>query len=129
MSYFVLKALAKAGEYDLIFELITSQDEHSWGNMIAEGATTCFEAWGKDQKWNTSLCHAWASAPIPVLIEDIIGLKPDKPGWQEISFSPQIPEGIDKLSLKVLVKSGEIKVEYEEGNFNLKVPEGVKINS
>ena len=31
--------------------------------MIKEGATTTFEAWGKDQKWNTSLFHPWATAP------------------------------------------------------------------
>jgi hypothetical protein len=71
-SYFVLKALAKVGAYDELYELITNKTEHSWYNMIKEGATSTFEAWGKDQKWNTSLCHPWASAPIPVLVEDII---------------------------------------------------------
>ncbi|MDF2671636.1 MAG: alpha-L-rhamnosidase, partial [Paenibacillus sp.] len=48
MSYFVLKALAEAGEYEFIYELITSDDIHSWGNMLKEGATTCFEVWSKD---------------------------------------------------------------------------------
>ena len=80
--------------------------------MLKEGATTCFEAWGKDQKWNTSLCHPWASAPIPVLIEDIIGLKPAVPGWKEIKFTPKIPESIKELDLKIKVKSGEIRVKH-----------------
>ena len=91
MAYFVLKALAKAGEHEFVYDLINSDSPNSWGNMVKEGATTCFEAWGKDQKWNTSLCHPWASAPIPVLIEDIIGLCPAKPGWTEIRFEPHIP--------------------------------------
>jgi hypothetical protein len=68
-AYFVLKALAKADEYEFIYELLTSKDERSWGNMIKEGATACFEAWGKEQKWNTSLCHPWASSPIIILTE------------------------------------------------------------
>ena len=69
VSYFVLYGLLNLGKKELAYELITNRSEHSWYNMIREGATTAFEAWGKDQKWNTSLCHAWASAPIPVLME------------------------------------------------------------
>ena len=77
MAYFLLKALAKAGRYEDVYKLITSQDENSWYNMVREGGTTCFEAWGKDKKWNTSLCHPWASAPVSVLFEDILGLSLD----------------------------------------------------
>ncbi len=72
MAYFLLKALCRAGKYDKAYSLIVSTDESSWYNMIREGGTTCFEAWGKDRKWNTSLCHPWASAPISVLAEDIL---------------------------------------------------------
>ena len=32
-------------------------DEGAWLRMLAEGATTTFEGWGKDTKWNTSLFH------------------------------------------------------------------------
>ncbi len=63
-SFFVLEACAALGEYELEYELITSRDEHSWHHMLTEGATMLFEAWGKEQKWNTSLCHPWASAPV-----------------------------------------------------------------
>ena len=55
MAYFALAALKRAGEYRLCEELAC--DENAWLNMIIEGATTTFEAWGKDQKWNTSLFH------------------------------------------------------------------------
>lgn len=69
VSYFVLFALLRMGREEAAYELIINQTEHSWYNMLKEGATTAYEAWGKEQKWNTSLCHAWASAPIPVLME------------------------------------------------------------
>ena len=71
MAYFVLKALCRIGRYEDAYQLIINKSEHSWLNMVREGATTCFEAWGKDQKANTSLCHPWACAPISVLAEDI----------------------------------------------------------
>ncbi|MDB5085838.1 MAG: alpha-L-rhamnosidase [Bacilli bacterium] len=127
MSYFVLKAFAAAGEHDFIYELISSDDLHSWGNMVKEGATTCFEAWSKELKLNTSLCHAWASAPIPVLIEEIFGLTPLKPGWNEIRFAPHIPKSLDFVSLEFEVKTGKVKLEFRNGDLSLTVPQGVKV--
>lgn len=69
VAYFVLYGLIRMGKKEQAYELIVNKSEHSWYNMLKEGATTAYEAWGKDQKWNTSLCHAWAAAPIPVLME------------------------------------------------------------
>jgi alpha-L-rhamnosidase len=126
-SYFVLKALARVGEHALVYELMSSEEEHSWGNMLKEGATTCFEAWGKDQKWNTSLCHPWASAPVPLLIEEIIGLKPSKPGWKEISFSPKIPVQWERFTLQVLVPSGWIRLAYDHGQWFENFPQHVQV--
>lgn len=70
MSYFYLKALCRAGKQKDALKAITSDSENSWLNMINEGATTCFEAWGKDKKWNTSLFHPWSTAPILILFEE-----------------------------------------------------------
>ncbi len=69
MAYFALAALVKHGERELAEELAT--DENCWLNMISEGATTTFEAWGKDQKRNTSLFHPWATAPLIVFAKNI----------------------------------------------------------
>lgn len=69
-SYFVLKSLTMHGEKEKAMELMLNKSEHSWYNMIKEGATSSFEAWGKAQKSNSSLCHPWASSPIIILCED-----------------------------------------------------------
>ncbi|SHI02490.1 family 78 glycoside hydrolase catalytic domain [Clostridium grantii] len=123
MSYFVLKALAKAEAYDEIFKLI----ENLWGTMIEEGATTCFEVWGKNQKWNTSLCHPWASAPIPIIVEDIIGIKPASPGWEKIRFVPHIPDTLDYFSFNIKVKTGLIHIEKNNGVIEFKGPTGIEV--
>lgn len=68
-SYFALAALKKNGEEEKAVTLAT--DKNAWLNMIAEGGTATFEAWGKEQKWNTSLFHPWAVAPIIVFSEMI----------------------------------------------------------
>ncbi len=76
-SFFVLKALCRAGRELDAYSLIISEGECSWYNMVREGGTSCFEAWGKDKKKNTSLCHPWASAPISVLIENVLPRHPE----------------------------------------------------
>ncbi len=77
MSYFLMRGLCRLGYYEAVYDLITSTGENSWYNMIQDGATTCMEAWGKDKKDNTSFCHPWSSAPITVLIEDLLSVSYD----------------------------------------------------
>lgn len=36
--------------------------EGTWKRMLREGATSTFEGWGKDCKWNTSLFHLTMSS-------------------------------------------------------------------
>lgn len=128
MAYFVLRGLAANGAHDLVWELITGSDEHSWSTMVGEGASSCFEAWGKDQKWNTSLCHPWASSPVPVLVEDLLGLTPAEPGWTRIAFRPRLPAGIAHLRLELTVPSGRLIVEHRAGTTTLTAPPGVVID-
>lgn len=116
MSYFVLKALAKEGQHNTVFKLI----ESLWSTMVNEGATTCYEAWGKDQKFNTSLCHPWASAPISILVEDILGLTPKKPGWEEVSFDPHIPDDLDFLKVQVPIRTGFVVIEKNQEGISFK---------
>ena len=68
-AYFALAALKRVGEYQLCHELAT--DDGAWLNMIADEATMTLEAWGKDQKWNTSFCHPWAVAPLIIFADKI----------------------------------------------------------
>ena len=122
MAYFVLKALCRMNLYSDAYKLLTDTTEHSWYNMIREGATTCFEAWGKDQKWNTSLCHPWASAPISVLIEDILGISPKIPGFIETDVRPHIPRDVEKLEMRVPLPTGKhIEFEWERGFYNYRI--------
>jgi len=51
----VLWGLVKNNRFDLIKQMFL--DNGVWKRMLDEGATTTFEGWGKDTKWNTSLFH------------------------------------------------------------------------
>ena len=115
LSYFVLRVFAERGQYDTVYELLVNEGEHGWVNMLREGATTCFEAWGKDQKWNTSLCHPWASAPVPILIEEIAGVHIDAAEKDGYYWTLHIPEKIREFRLCVPVKGKKIIVEKKMG--------------
>lgn len=101
MSYFVLKALAGAGRYQDVYHLLVNESRHGWMNMIREGATTCWEVWGKDQKWNTSLCHPWASAPVIIIIEELAGIIPDPDAEEGYRIETHLPEELTEFFLKV----------------------------
>ena len=115
LSYYMLKALARAGRYEDIYQLIVNQSEHGWINMLRENATTCFEAWGKEQKWNTSLCHPWATAPISVIIEEMAGIKPEPEAPQGFFWNPHIPENIKTFELKVPFGKKQLLIRKREG--------------
>lgn len=59
--------LKKTGRNELLKSLIC--DEKAWLNMLDEGATTTFEAFSKDGKWNTSLCHTMFAFPVLFMTE------------------------------------------------------------
>ena len=107
-SYFVLKALTKYGRYEQAYRLIISEGERTWMNMVHEGATSCFEAWGKEQKWNTSLCHPWASTPVIMLVEDFAGVKYEN---GEIRMNPQNIGGLSGI-LNLYHKGENIKINF-----------------
>ncbi len=103
-SYFVLKALCAAGEHAFVLQLLTGED--SWGNMVREGATTCFEAWGKEQKWNTSLCHPWASSPVIILVEEFAGIRFSD---GVAAIQPCLPEGLEGFQLQMRFLGRDMK--------------------
>jgi hypothetical protein len=113
-GYYVLQALAKAGETDTALEFISTY----WGAMLDLGATTFWEdfdlAWmenaaridelvpaGKKDVhggygaycyigFRHSLCHGWASGPTAWLSEHVLGVSPLEPGFKRVRVVPQL---------------------------------------
>jgi hypothetical protein len=104
-SYFVIEGLFRIGEAEAALELLRGEDEHSWVNMLRSGATTCMEAWGPEQKWNTSWCHPWSSSPIYFYLRRILGIDLGTRGKQCIRFSPYLPKDMDFAALDQYTES------------------------
>jgi hypothetical protein len=113
-GFYVLQALAKAGETDTALEFISTY----WGAMLDLGATTFWEDFDLDWIKNAaridelvpdgkkdvhggygaycyigfrhSLCHGWASGPTAWLSENVLGVTPLEPGFKRVRIVPQL---------------------------------------
>ena len=113
-GYYMLKAMAKAGNYKGAMDIISEY----WGAMLDLGATTFWEdfnmEWvpnaaridelvpeGKTDVHKTygdfcykgyrhSFCHGWASGPTSWLSEYVLGVKILKPGCKEVLIEPHL---------------------------------------
>lgn len=109
MAYFLLKGLCRAGDRSLAFDLITGKGRNSWYTMLQNGATAVTEAWDAGYKSNNSLCHAWASAPLVILVEEFLGVCVDLPRGG-VSVNPDIPAGMGATEAVVPTPRGPVKV-------------------
>ena len=132
-AYFVIEGLFRAGFAEEAIDLLRGSDEHSWVNMLRAGATTCMEAWGPDQKWNTSWCHPWSSSPIYFYVERLMGIRSKEPGMTKFVISPRVSDDIDFIELSFPTPSGFIELKYEKrksGKYvEFKAPEGVTVEA
>ncbi len=114
MSFYILTALARAAGCAEALGLLRSY----YGGMLQMGATTFWEdfntAWMERacpidripaegerdihgdfgaycyEKFRHSLCHGWASGPVPFLMETVLGISFAVPGGQEITLCPDL---------------------------------------
>lgn len=113
-GFYVLQALAKAGDTDTALDFIRSY----WGAMLDFGATTFWEDFNLEWTNNAaridelvpagkkdlhgdfgaycylgfrhSLCHGWASGPTAFLSQTVLGVKPLEPGFKRVRIAPQL---------------------------------------
>lgn len=113
-GYYMLKAMAKAGDYQGAMNNIRTY----WGAMLNLGATTFWEDFNMDwvpnsapidelvpagkndihgdfgaycyKKFRHSLCHGWASGPTPWLTEYVLGVQIIEPGCKVIKIEPHL---------------------------------------
>ena len=98
---YVLDAMARMNQREGALKWIREY----WGGMIAEDATSFWEAydpsWPKQDPhvdlqadnttgYQTSLAHGWSSAPGYWLTEQVLGIKPTAPGFSKVTIRPDL---------------------------------------
>ena len=128
IASYVIEACFRAGAPELGYALLTNDDKNSWKEMIRMGATTCLEVWSPDQKGNMSWCHPWATSPVYLIAEHVLGLTPGTPGWKTVNFAPPTIGELPAMTLTVPHPLGSMTVSYDPvSGYELTVPEGVVV--
>ena len=124
----VLKALDRAGRFDLALRLIRDR----WGKrMLAKGATSTFEEWYRNGSRRSgefdgvlrSSSHAWSACPAEFLISNLMGLDILEPGCRRVRLNPKRTDFDYRAAFAA--PQGPIAVEYADGEVKISLPDGV----
>jgi alpha-L-rhamnosidase len=117
--YFLFQALEKAG----LYRLTESLWEH-WKAAEELHLTT----WPEDFDRQRSDCHAWGALPLYDFTRCMLGVRPLRPGWEEILIQP-VCTYITKISGCVATGKGPVHIDIlnEDGHIHIRgdVPSGV----
>jgi len=120
-SHIVHAAYAMTGKIENILEAIRKQ----WLPMVRKNGTV-WEHWQDTPV--TSLCHAFSSTPLYDLPTYVVGIRPTKPGFTELTVSPMLGD-LQWASATVPTPRGEVTARWErrrenELDLSLFVPSG-----
>jgi len=134
-NYYVISAMAKMGHRKEALDWIRTY----WGGMIAEGATSFWEAYDPDwykedfhsslqsdnrSGYFVSLAHGWSSGPTAWLMEEVLGIHATGAGFSEVSIRPELL-GLEFARGAEPTPNGLLKVEAKGRAITLDLPEGV----
>lgn len=111
-SQYLMEGLYNAGKGNYALELLTSESDRSWYNMIRVGATMTMEAWDLKYKPNADWNHAWGAVPANIIPRGLWGITPATPGFGRANIKPQMGD-LKKSSIKTPTIKGPITAQYE----------------
>ncbi len=115
MTVYLFQALYKMGAEDFALDLITSETDRSWMNMIKAGTTVTMEAWDIKYKRNLTWNHAWSAVPAYTISRNICGIEPLEPSFRKISIKPR-PADLERAEIKHPTIRGSIEMKFENLN-------------
>ena len=123
---FLLKTLAENGFDDIIFDMTADTSKPGYGYMVANGNTTCHEAW--DCRESSSFNHFMMADIVDWLYTSLAGIVRVEPGFKSFMVKPKFLDGLNWVKAHHRIAGGDIKVEWRrEGkmvNVAVTVPEG-----
>ncbi len=111
-TIYFLEALFDAGEEQAALDLMTSDSDRSWLNMIRVGSTVTTEAWDIKYKANGGWTHAWSSAPAQILPRKVVGIEPLEPGFGRVRIQPR-PGSLTHASARLPTIRGPVEAAFK----------------
>lgn len=113
----VFSALAENGRSDVVYRMIMNETAPSYRFFIDQGLTTLPEYWNYEELWHgmvRSRNHAMMGHVREWLLCYLLGIAPEKAGWETIRICPYIPEDMDWAEGSVFTPWGEVWLRWEK---------------
>jgi alpha-L-rhamnosidase len=107
---YVLEQLTEMGYADVAFGIATQTDKPSWGEWVRLGYTSLPENWGASIR---SLDHHMFGSIGQWFYEDLAGVEPLRPGYEEIEFRPTVPSrGLNAVDFALRTVRGRVATSW-----------------
>ncbi len=133
---FLIQAMARMGHRRAALNWMREY----WGGMLAEGATSFWEAY--DLRWPkvhphaylqadgrtgyfASMAHGWSSGPASWLIEELLGVKAAAPGYRQVQIRPDLA-GLKWIRGTMATPLGPVRVSADERHITVEIPAGTE---
>ena len=124
-AQYLLEALYEEGESQYALDLMTSNSDRSWLNMIRIGSTVTTEAWDKKYKNNLTWNHAWSTSPANIIPRKLFGIEAIEPTFRRLKIKPQ-PANLKNAYIKLPTIRGNVVCKWtitdEKYNFKVTIP-------
>ena len=107
----VIRALAMVGDYDQLLARLTDSSGNGWANILARGATFCWEVWQPSDANGDSMSHGWGSNVLVEIQRWLLGVRPSGPGFETFDVSPP-PSGPESAFGTVPTPRGTVTVAW-----------------
>ncbi|RMC55102.1 alpha-L-rhamnosidase [Lactobacillus sp. ESL0261] len=138
---FICQVLSENGKHKLATEIFLNEDFPSWLYEVNLGATTIWERWNSvlpDGSMNpegmNSLNHYSIGAIMQWAYQQVLGLRKQTNGYQNVLFAPQFDYRLKKISGHYHSSYGDLKMAYQLEaetqhtiKVNLRIPFGQKV--
>ena len=107
----VLRTLALAGRYGDLVARLTDATGDGWANILARGATFCWEVWNPSDIVGDGMSHGWGSNVLVEIQRSLLGVRPTSPGYAIFDVAPP-PTGLAWARGTVPTPRGTVSVAW-----------------
>jgi len=93
----VIRALAIVGDYDQLLVRLTDSSTNGWANILARGATFCWEVWQPSDANGDSMSHGWGSNVLVEIQRWLLGVRPSGAGFETFDVAPPVSGPLSAL--------------------------------
>ncbi len=115
------RVLPAGGRSDVFFTVATQTTFPSWGEQIAKGATTLWEAWEGETDPQLSYNMKLFGSVQKFFFRDLAGIRRRSPGYATFSVEPQVVGGLTHARAEVSTARGTVSAgwRHDDGAFRL----------